>query len=100
MATKLVSPKSVRRVIVLGDDGPVTVHSKKRKKRKKQSPWLKPFEKAERRVLKAVDKATSEYRDRHDSSNRKRKDGWIEDAPKNAMKAARKAEKALKLNRI
>lgn len=100
MANKLVSPKSVRRIIVLGDDGAVTVHRRKGGKKRKQTAWVKPFEKAERRVLKAAERAAGTYRKRHDRSSRKRKDGWIDDAPKNAMRAMRKADKALKLKRI
>lgn len=100
MATRLVSPRSVRRITVLGDDGAVTIHRKKNKKRKKQTAWLKPFEKAERRVLKAASRASDTLRERHDRSNRKRKDGWVDDMPKNEMRAARKAVKALKIGRI
>jgi len=100
MSNRAVSPKSVRRIIIMGDDGPVTIHRRKSKGGRKQSPWVKPFEKAERRVLKAVSKAADTYRKRHDSSSRKRKDGWIDDAPKNVLKAARKGEKKLKLTSI
>lgn len=100
MSNRVVSPKSVRRITVMGDDGPVTIHKRKSKGGRKHTAWVKPFEKAERRVLKAVSKAADTYRKRHDHSSRKRKDGWIDDAPKNVMKAARKAEKKLKLKTI
>lgn len=100
MAETAVGPKSVRRVIVLSDDGPVTLHKGKKKKRKKQSRWLKPFEKAERRLLKGTSRGLETYRVRRERSNRKKKNGWLRDMPKNLRKAAKKAEKKIKIRKL
>ncbi|MDJ1175540.1 hypothetical protein [Roseofilum capinflatum] len=61
---------------------------KKKKKKKKQD--LKGPEKMVFKMAKQFDKATSEYRDRHEKSNEKKKNGWIKDLPKNYTKAASK----------
>lgn len=97
MGQKLVTPKSVRRVVRLGEDGPVVLHSRKKDKKKKQTWILEPIEKAGRRVAKAYRAGADSYLSRHDRSNRKNKDGWLRDYPKNAMKAARTGAKKLKV---
>ncbi|NEP13881.1 MAG: hypothetical protein F6K14_27515 [Symploca sp. SIO2C1] len=66
---------------------------KKKKKRKKQAAGLKPIEKAVFKAADKYDKATKEYRDRHSKSNKKKKNGWIKDLPKNYSKAMSKLMK-------
>lgn len=99
MSNKLVSPKSVRKIRVVGEDGrSVVIHKRKGKKKKKQSGPLKPFERAQRRMAKAVKKGTGKYLSKHRRSNRKKRDGWAKDFMSNvaksnraSMKVARKA---------
>ena len=38
-------------------------------------------------MAKKYDKASKEYRDRHEKSNRKKKNGWIKDLAKNYNKS-------------
>ena len=66
---------------------------RKKKKKKKQAAALKPFEKAIFQTAKRYDDATKEYRDRHEKSNKKKKNGWIKDLPKNYGKAMSKLMK-------
>jgi len=63
---------------------------KKKKKKKKQSSALKPWEKAVFRLAKRYDEASSVYRRRHEKSNKKKKNGWLKDLPKNYGKAMSK----------
>jgi len=65
--------------------------SKRKKKKKKQARALKPLEKMTFQMAKRYDKATKEYRDRHEKSNKKKKNGWIKDFAKNYSKAMNKA---------
>ena len=58
---------------------------KKRKSKKKQD--LKGPEKMVLDMSKKWDKATTEYRLRHEESNRKKSNGWIKDLGKNYSKA-------------
>jgi len=85
----------VRRITVLGDDGPVTVFKKKSKKRK-VSRWLKPAEKRQRRLFEAGEAVFGELVDQQRRSNRKRRNGFLRDAPKMAIKASRKGWKKLR----
>ena len=66
---------------------------KKKKKKKKQNAMLKPFEKMVFDQAKRFDKATKEYRDRHEKSNKKKKNGWIRDLPNNSTKSLNKIMK-------
>jgi|GEM_PF-1058241 len=66
---------------------------RKKKKRKKQSAALKPYEKVVFKLAERYNKATKEYRDRHSRSNKKKKNGWIKDFPKNYSKALSKLMK-------
>lgn len=96
MAEKLITLKSVRRVVRLGEHGPVLLHRSKSKKRK-HSWFFKPVEKSTRRVARAYRDGSDEYLERHDRSSRKRKNGWVRDYPRNAQKAMRKGFKRMKL---
>ena len=63
---------------------------KRKKKKKKQARALRPTEKMVFSMAKRYDKASKEYRDRHERSNRKKKNGWIKDFAKNYNKAMNK----------
>lgn len=63
--------------------------------RRRTSKAFRPLEKLERRVLQSADRFTSELLRRHRRSTRKRKDGWLLDAPRNVYEAGRKASKQL-----
>ncbi len=60
---------------------------KRKKKKKKQAKALRPAEKMIFSMAKKYDKASKEYRDRHEKSNRKKKNGWIKDLAKNYNKS-------------
>jgi Family of unknown function (DUF6312) len=97
--------KSVRRVTVLQKDAatgavsPVVVFRKGRKT-KKQTAYVKPFEKFGRSMVKASDTATGEYLRRHKKSNKKHRDGWIRDAATNLVRANAKGAKKLKVSQF
>ena len=96
--------KTVRRIIVFDRDltgslRPVVVFDRRRKK-KKQTKGLKPFERIVRTVADANDAFANTYAKRHRRSNRKRKDGWLRDALANMAKAADKGRKELDVSRI
>ena len=91
----------VRRITLVTLDGPhqgesTTLYKKKRKK-KKVSRYLRPLERAQRRLLKASDAFASESLGRHNRSNRKRRDGFLRDLGINQIKASRKAFKKLRI---
>jgi len=94
---------SLKQVVVLRstsnrdsfDGYPETVYGKetkrkKRRKKKKQSSLLSPFEKSVRNLAKKQVKASKSYLDRHEGSNRKKKNGWIRDWNKNVSKSLSK----------
>ncbi|MDY7006750.1 MAG: hypothetical protein SWX82_23200 [Cyanobacteriota bacterium] len=94
-----MAKEDIKSVTVLQSDDdfggdPETIYGKspkkKKKKKKKQSSALKPYEKAVFKTAKMYDKATTTYRERHEKSNRKKKNGWIKDFPKNYSKAMSK----------
>ncbi len=66
---------------------------KKRKSKKKQD--LKGPEKMVFKMAKTWDEATSKYRELHEKSNEKKKNGWVKDFGKNYMKAANKLMKMM-----
>jgi hypothetical protein len=65
------------------------------KSKRKVSRWLKPLEKGHRRLLTALAAFGNTLERRHERSNRKRRNGWLRDAPMNMMRAERKAAKKL-----
>ncbi len=85
-------PKSVQRITIVGDTGGQVVYKGKRKS-KKRSRWLRPGETALRRAARAMQTGGDVYLKDHRKSNRKRKDGWVRDYPKNVLKAQRRAAK-------
>jgi len=70
--------------------------AKKRKKKKKGSRWLRPFERMQRRTLDAQEAFFRDANRRHRKSNRKRRDGWLRDGGDNTMKSSRKAFKKIR----
>ncbi|NUQ76332.1 MAG: hypothetical protein HUU21_22570 [Polyangiaceae bacterium] len=71
-----------------------TIYKAKKKKRK-VSGWLKPMEKRDRRIAEATVAFGNELLSRHERSNKKRRNGWLRDAPLNVLRAQRKAIKKL-----
>ena len=88
--------RRITKVPMNGSPGNVQeIYKKKRKKKRKVSSWLKPIEKTQRKFLEAADKYSSEVLQRHNRSNRKRRDGWLDDIIVNQTRAVRKAYKKL-----
>lgn len=89
----------VQRVTIVNLDTPgdaeVLYKSKKKKRRRKVSGFLKPMAKRDRRMAKAAKAFSDEWLSRMDRSNNKRKNGWMRDAPVNMLRAQRKASKKL-----
>ena len=79
-------------------DGSVirTTLSKSRTKRRVSRRW-RGVDKALRRISLAQETTAEEYRQRHDRSNRKKKNGAIRDLGKNMVRSMRKGRKKLKL---
>jgi hypothetical protein len=88
--------KFVERItaVSLGGGEAETVYTASKPKRK-VSRWLKPLEKGHRRMLKALVAYGAELEGRHERSNRKRRNGWLRDAPLNMLRAQREAAKKL-----
>lgn len=87
-----------KKVVVLQSDEdfggvPETLVGKEKKKKKKQQVALKPVEKVAFKAAKRLDEASKVYRDAHEKSNSKKKDGWLRDLPKNYTKAMSKLMK-------
>lgn len=87
----MASEKKVKSVTVLRSDADFSgspdkiAGGKTKKKKKKQSVGM--VEKPIFSLVKQFDKATTAYREGHEKSNSKKKDGWIRDLPKNTTKA-------------
>lgn len=85
----------VRRITVIHRDAteprPLAVYEKPRKKRRKVSTWSRPLERAARHLMTAQIALGEEALRRQDKSNRRRRDGWILDAPITVFQAQRKA---------
>jgi hypothetical protein len=73
----------------------VTLYSKK--KRLKQGTWgLNQVGHVFRTFAASQRAAADAYLDRHDSSSRKKPDGWVRDLPYNVYRAARRGAKKLR----
>lgn len=94
MSERLVSPKSIRKVTLIDSDGTTTVLQEKKNKKKSQSMLLKPMERVQRRMAEAIKDGASEYLDRHEKSNSRKRDGWVRDMGKNTAGANRKMMRA------
>jgi hypothetical protein len=83
----------IRRITVIQRSGdavaPVTVYREPRKR--KVSRLSRPVERAARRLVKAQVIFGEEVLRRHSRSNRRRRDGWLMDAPRNIIESGRKA---------
>lgn len=91
----------IRRITVVALDdahhGQSTTVYKKKKKKRKVSKFLRPFERGQRRMLRANEVFGGTLLRRHKRSNRKRRNGFLRDMGINNMKASRKAFKKLRL---
>ena len=98
-----VSP-GVRRIVLLGKDAsgqvqPTVLYEASRTKKKRQTRILKPLESFVRRGADALAAGAEVYVVKHRKSNRKKRDGWMRDMTGNALGAARKGGKRLKMTR-
>jgi hypothetical protein len=64
--------------------------------KKKNSKLLRPMEKLVRRLGKAQENSASIYRERHERSSRKKKNGWLVDMMANMRKAQSQGWKSAK----
>lgn len=87
----------VKRVTVVHlSTGEHEVHFKRKKRKKKKiDGWLRPVERAERRLLKGVETFGDEALDRHKRSRRKKRNAFLKDGPRNFTRAGSKAMKKL-----
>jgi hypothetical protein len=87
--------KLVRRVTVIQRSGDerhaVDVYEQPRKKRRKVSVWTRPFERAARRLIQAEVIFGQELLRRGEESTRRRRDGWLLEAPANISESGRTA---------
>lgn len=92
---------SVREIVALERDAsgaisPITLYRRAEKKRK-QSKELRPIERAVRDMMRAQSTMAEDYLARHESSNRKKRDGWINDMQGNVFRAMRKGGKKIRI---
>jgi hypothetical protein len=79
-----------------GKNRPVLVYSSELQgKRKKSSKRWRGLDKAVRKMLNAEQTSVSVYRELHERSSRREKDGWLHDLAKNLRKAGRRGKKKL-----
>jgi hypothetical protein len=87
--------KLVRRVTVIHRSGDepkaVAVYREPRKERARVSILTQPFERGARHLEKALIIFGQEALRRHEDSNRRRRDGWLLEAPGNFIESGRKA---------
>ncbi|MEB3341931.1 hypothetical protein [Okeania sp.] len=88
----MASDKKIKAVTVLRSDAdfggiPDTISGSKKTKKKKKKQSIGMLEKPVLDLAKQFDKATTAYREGHEKSNSKKRDGWIKDLPKNSTKA-------------
>jgi hypothetical protein len=80
----IVNPNTgVIRKAEIDDSGP---------RRKRRSRALRPFERAVRRMMKRQFRVSKIYLERHDRSNRTKRNGWLKDLSKNMVRATRDAD--------
>jgi hypothetical protein len=103
MITELAETE-VKQVVVISNDERgrrvATRVAEKETKRKKRSGGLRLLEKVVRRIADAQLAAAETYRDEHEKSGTKRRDGALRDYPVNVMRASRKAMRKAKLPRF
>ena len=87
--------KLVNRVTVVQRHGDtrqaVTVYEKKPKSRRRVSMLTRPLERTARQLVKANIVFTQQLLNRHEESNRRRRDGWLLEAPANLVESGRSA---------
>jgi hypothetical protein len=86
--------KLVRRVTVLqrrGDETQATVYKQPRRRRPRVSLWTLPLERIATQLARAQIVYSREILRRHDESNRRRRDGWVLEAPVNWAESSRRA---------
>ena len=88
----LYLPKAVEKIVVLHDDGPMTIH-RRRKKKRKSSRLLKPMRKLVRTAAKSQRVHADEFLRRADRSDQKKRNGWVKDLGKNSKLASRRSKK-------
>ncbi len=81
---------------VVASDAPVIIYRSKADRRKKQSRGLRGIERLIRSSASARSVYAKTYLDRHERSNRKKRDGWLRDRRYNVVVARRKAMKRLR----
>jgi hypothetical protein len=85
------------RVTLIDPNGTaVTLYSKKSRRKKRVSRPLRPLERLVRHELSAGEAFSNTLLRRHRRSTRKRRNGWLRNAPNNLMKAQRDAWKQLR----
>src|SRR5438552_12801116 len=72
-----------------GESSSTVVYRRKGKRR--QNTWSRPIERAVRSLFKAQEAFGQSALSRQDKSNRRRREGWVVDAPVNLYEAQRKA---------
>ncbi|MGE0708954.1 MAG: hypothetical protein AB7N76_23655 [Planctomycetota bacterium] len=92
-------PKGIKRIVVATPEGPETLCERKRK-RKKTNRELRPLRRLARGVAQANRDAADEYLKRFDSSDRKKRNGWLENHLWNSLRAAREGHKRLRKIRV
>jgi Family of unknown function (DUF6312) len=84
----------ISRITVINRSGEsadaVTVYRQPRKRRR-TSAIVKPIERATRQLIRAQVVFGQEALRRHDRANRRRRDGWLVDAPVTVIESGRKA---------
>jgi hypothetical protein len=73
-----------------GESDAVTVYREPRKRRR-TSTIIKPLERATRHLIRAQVVFGQEVLRRNDRANRRRRDGWLVDAPATVVESGRKA---------
>lgn len=88
-------PASVESVVALETDESgrtvqLTKYKKKKKKKRRSTVGLGQAEAFLRRLAEAQQSFVDSYLARHNSSHRKKRDGWLLDSPKNVFRATEK----------
>jgi hypothetical protein len=100
LATETFKRSNLRSAILLKTDASgltsTTVVYEKKRKRRVSSRW-RGLDKAIRKISTAQEVAASDFLNRHERSNQKKKNGGLRDLMKNLSKSSRKGRKKLKI---
>lgn len=100
---KVKAPKRVT-VLSRGEDGTLSVKAEvvtdDKKRKKKGTKGFGLIEKITRTGADVGVAAGDSYLARHKKSNRKKKDGWVKDAPVNVVRSGLKGMKKFKLTKF